>query len=255
MMVNSQGEKLFNDDDGHFPITMEDVRARLFRLIQATPNLDWLILTKRPERMAEFVRLSTDSLMGVCAGGHFPTDFPNVWLGTTVENQAAADERIPILLRTQAAVRFLSCEPLIGPVDFNALSDGPWNLNALSGLRENPFGDIVTRETGPRIDWVIVGGESGHGARPMHPDWARSIRDQCLAAGVAFFFKQWGEHLPGNQTESVQQRSLIIGRSAVYTGSILESENRAQTFRIGKKAAGRLLDGREWSEFPVEALR
>jgi protein gp37 len=131
-----------------------------------------------------------ESRLGSCQPG---LPLPNVWLGTSCEDQARADERIAHLLETPAAVRFVSCEPLLGPIDFNALCDGAENLNALTGLRENPFGAIVTRRIGTRLDWVIVGGESGPGARPMHPDAASSLRDQCAAAGVPFFFKQWGE--------------------------------------------------------------
>lgn len=180
------------------PLTMQDVRHRLFRLIQETPNLDWLILTKRPDRMAEFVRLSTDSLAGVCAGGHFPTDFPNVWLGTTVENQAAADERIPILLDTQAAVRFLSCEPLLGPVDLekvtHTVSPGYFGDPFHAYHRPGTPQQIAALPTYPTIDWVIVGGESGHGARPCDLAWIRSIVEQCKAAGVACFVKQLGSN-------------------------------------------------------------
>lgn len=117
---------------------------------------------------------------------------PNVWLGTSVENQEWAEKRIPHLLKCPAAVRFLSCEPLLGPIDFNALGDGPWNYNALSGLRENPYGDVVDREYGAHVDWVIVGGESGGGARPMTLGWAKDIVRQCKAAKVKVFVKQVG---------------------------------------------------------------
>lgn len=146
------------------PVTMGDVRTRLFRLIDDTPNLDWLVLTKRPENAAEFIRNATDHIGGVCAGGHFPTDFPNVWLGTSVEDRKATS-RIDVLRKIPAAIRFLSIEPLIedlGPID-------------LTG-----------------IHWVIIGGESGPGSRPCSVMWFRSIVDQCKAAGVAVFVKQLG---------------------------------------------------------------
>jgi protein gp37 len=120
---------------------------------------------------------------------------PNVWLGTSVEDQKAADERIPLLIETPAAIRFLSIEPLLGPVDLTDVRrhDG-WRINALTGEEFLP-GEIVSGHLG-KIDWVIAGGESGsskQSPRPMHPDWARSLRDQCVAAGVPFLFKQWGE--------------------------------------------------------------
>lgn len=174
-------------------------RARLFALIEATPGLDWLLLTKRPENME---RLARDV---------WPDEWPpNVWAGCTVEDQQRADERILELVSVPAAIRFLSCEPLIGPVDLRRwleidrlIDSKEWER---SGFR-------------PEIDWVICGGESGHGARPMDPEWARSLRDQCQAAGVAFLFKQWGEH----------------------DGSLV---------RLGKHAAGRELDGRTWDQFP-----
>jgi protein gp37 len=137
------------------PLTMADVRKRLFELIDATPYLDWLLLTKRPENIAKMT-----------SGYAY---FENVWLGTSVENQAYADKRIGELIQSRsfAPVLFLSCEPLTGPVDLSA------------GLGQ--------------LDWVITGGESGPGARPADPDWFRSIRDQCIAAKIPFHFKQWGE--------------------------------------------------------------
>lgn len=145
-------------------------RTDLFKLIDATPHLDWLLLTKRPENVVKMVLWD--------APGCKPSG--NVWFGTSVENQVTADERIPHLLRIPAAVRFLSVEPLLGKIEFSNVtkrSDAVFQLGkkAMDG-----------------IHWVIVGGESGPKARPMHPDWARSIRDQCLAAGVPFFFKQTG---------------------------------------------------------------
>lgn len=136
----------------------------------------------------------------------------NVHLGTSVEDQATADERIPLLLQTPAAVRFISYEPALGPLDLHRDyfdDDGV----ALPGA-PNPR---------PGLDWVIAGGESGPGARPSHPDWFRALRDQCQAAGVPFFFKQWG--------------------AWAHSGD--------QAWLVGKKRAGRLLDGRAWNEFPA----
>jgi protein gp37 len=166
----------------------------------------------------------------------------NVWLGTSVEDQATANARIPHLLATPAAIRFISAEPLLGALDLTRivveLSTAPergkpdLTINALTGWHGGA-GDPA------RLDWVIVGGESGPGARPMHPDWARSIRDQCEAAGVAFFFKQWGEW----GSAKGQPGHLAIGH--VF-------DDGYQMIRLGKARAGRLLDGREWNQMPGE---
>lgn len=156
--------------------------ADLLKLIHDTPNLDWLALSKRPEnwrtrlnewassRGAQWTR--TESEIAKWMEGEAPR---NVWIGTTVEDQQRADERIPALLTIPARVRFLSCEPLLEPVSLPTF----YSSDGTSGFV-------------PGISWVICGGESGHGARPMHPDWARSLRDQCQAAGAAFFMKQMG---------------------------------------------------------------
>ena len=191
--------------DNHKSIDPE-WRLELFDLIAATPNLDWLLLTKRPQNIAKM-------LPNDWGGG-----WQNVWIGTTVENQAEADRRVPHLLTVPAAVHFLSCEPLLGPVDLRRAWGGPMKIEGPNWL------DF--------INWVICGGESGPGARPMHPDWARSLRDQCKAAGVAFHFKQWGEFAPDDPF-------------AKHTAMR----------RIGKKTAGRLLDGREWNELPPAIYR
>ncbi|RJP45483.1 phage Gp37/Gp68 family protein [Candidatus Parcubacteria bacterium] len=194
---------------------------RIFAVMALCPQHRFLLLTKRPERMRDYIGARAGDWMivlpeafppgalpitkhqviariGVTTPEHRALydveaarwPLPNVWLGVTAEDQPRADERIPELLATPAAVRFVSVEPLLGAIDFNALAEGAENLNALTGLRENPFSDIVTRRIGTKLDWIICGGESGHNARPMHPDWARSLRDQCKAAGVAFFMKQ-----------------------------------------------------------------
>ena len=150
-------------------------RRRLFGLINETPDLDWLLLTKRPENVE---RMFDD----VCR--HFGWDedlsVMNVWLGTSVENQKEADQRIPKLLKTSAYVRFLSCEPLLDGVDLS-----PWLPRFVSGCS-------FSLNIAPFLDWVIVGGESGSDARPMHPDWLRSIRDQCKTANIPIFVKQMG---------------------------------------------------------------
>jgi protein gp37 len=179
-------------------------RADLFKLIASTKSLDWLLLTKRPENIEKHLRAITTpggtlNAWGLLESGYFS----NVWMGTSVENQEAADKRIPELLKVPAAVRFLSMEPLLGPVDLTRM-EGDLNLtrdyrhfNALTGKGVKWLNATVA-SSGPYhptslgIQWVIVGGESGQQARVMHPEWARSLRDQCVAAGVPFFFKQWG---------------------------------------------------------------
>lgn len=197
-------------------------RRDLFFLITQCHHLDWLLLTKRPE-------LVIDQLKEISRGPDARWDFwsdweqagglPNVWLGTTAEDQQRADERIPELLRIPARVRFVSCEPLLGPVTLPSLN-------------------------GAGVDWVICGGESGPHARPMHPHWARSLRDECYEWGIPFFFKQWGEWLPGCQYRAGDKERLR--EKAQHT---FDADNHS--FLVGKHAAGRLLDGHEHNEFPT----
>jgi len=170
---------------------MDIWRSDLFDLIDATPNLDWLLLTKRPENV---MRLWPSEWYDCFGAWH------NLWIGTSVENQEQANKRIPELLKVPAAVRFLSCEPLLGPIDFHT---GGWG--SIGGQFCHKCGGFGWYEedgmvcprchqsgftTHAKIHWVIVGGESGTSKRPFDPNWARSIRDQCQAAGVPFFMKQ-----------------------------------------------------------------
>lgn len=165
-------------------------RERLFRLIEATPMLDWQLLTKRPENVMDMVPEAWRDA--------FPA---NVWIGTSVENQRYADERIPELLKIPARVRFLSCEPLLGPVDLSAV---PWRHGAMAAkgwkgvlrVHSEPD-DFVYWSQRDAIQWVIVGGESGDGARPFDVAWARSIVRECQQAGVAVFVKQMGANVSG----------------------------------------------------------
>lgn len=194
--------------------------AEVFGVMAAAPRHAFQVLTKRHGRMRSLVasegfREAVYLSNNLDQGEHWP--LPNVWLGVSVEDQKWADIRIPALLDTPAAVRWLSCEPLLGPVDLTEVAPGKVYANR----------GFVALVGEPRIDWVVVGGESGRGARRMKCDWARSLRDQCTAAGVPFFFKQWGEWLP------------------VVTPSGEHYE------RVGKKCAGRALDGRIWDEYPV----
>lgn len=222
-------------------------RADLFDLIDDTPNLDWLLLTKRignvPRMMNEILR-------------PLPTALPrNVWLGATVVNQEEADRDTPKLLALPARVRFLSIEPMLGPIE---LRDP---LNDIGEPRYSYLESVDGAED-RRIHWVIVGGESGPRARPMHPDWARSLRDQCQAANASFLFKQWGEWLPGenhNLATHAQWQDGCTGqhpscspprRGGEWRHFTKPGEPGAFCLRVGKKAAGRTLDGRTWNEFP-----
>jgi protein gp37 len=191
-------------------------RISLLELIELTPNLDKLMLTKRIEDAVRLIQQAA----GRSVESFFERN-PHVWMGTSVENQEQADKRIPHLLDIPARVRFLSMEPLLGPVDFRKVP----GFNRI-GLNLRGW-------------WVIVGGESGSAARPMHPEWARGIRDQCQAAGVPFFFKQWGEWWPHEQGQWTDAPLIDF--------DIPDDD----FYKIGKKAAGRLLDGREWSKFPL----
>ncbi|WP_319413919.1 phage Gp37/Gp68 family protein [uncultured Cohaesibacter sp.] len=264
-------------------------REDLWDLIRATPNLDWLLLTKRPQNFCSFL-----------PGDWTHKPLKNVWLGVTVENQQEADRRIPILLNTPASKRFLSCEPLLGALDIR-----PWIPTCYEcgecGLRlaeipnveccekcgkfcgpdtEPLFSDgcpkcggclqpvcpdcghhmVYQHPDTPNIDWVICGGESGPHARPMHPDWARSLRDQCQAAGVPFFFKQWGAWAPildrdiedsdwrapyGKYERSDRHCFLNLKGGCGFHGDRLHVMERR-----GFKNAGHLLDGKEWRQMP-----
>lgn len=237
---------------------MSRLREDLMAAIDEYPDLDFLLLTKRPENILQFgsygMRWAQDGIP------------PNAWIGTSVENQETADQRIPHLLKINASVRFLSCEPLLGSVDL--IQPNPstevYKLDWLRGTCESPFGSPLNLPN--RIDWVICGGESGPKARPMHPEWARSLRNQCQAAGVPFFFKQWGEWHPrlrngvwpdgrGNGFETCDHlETYWVAKAGLHLDGRLDSSGPGSALmkRVGKKAAGRLLDGQPWSEVPAE---
>lgn len=254
--VNSMGD-LFHED---VPDAWID---QVFAVMAMCPQHTFQVLTKRSERMrAYFARATVEGYEPVPdAFDHAPTEFAllyhmieiarkiggkfsmpivplrNVWLGVSAEDQRRADERIPDLLATPAAVRFVSAEPLLGPIDFKRLSVAHLNGDRITHF-DAMWGGMRSKIDPARLDWVIVGGESGPGARPMHPDWARAIRDQCQAAGVPFFFKQWGEWwpdetAPGDDSTRVHR----VGWPPLA--------------RLGKGRAGRLLDGRAWDEMPA----
>ncbi len=204
----------------------DDFILDVMRVIKRCDQHTFIILTKRIKRaQVLFSRLWQEDRILWLDGpmGYNGFSLPNLWLLVSVSNQAEADRDIPILLRTHAPVLGLSLEPLLGPVD---LGDYLWSVSAGHGARLNA------------LRWVVVGGETGPGARPMHPGWIRSIRDQCQAAGVPFFFKSWGEWT----NEFPQGRSLANIRQTF--------ENGMGFYRVGKTAAGRLLDGREYSQYP-----
>lgn len=182
-------------------------RSDLLRLIEQTPNLDWLVLTKRIGNVKRMLaNINVERLPS------------NVWLGATIVNQQEADRDIPKLLDVDARIRFLSMEPLLGAVDLKlsrpARDDDRQDLDG--------YCDTIITQTGTGLHWIIVGGESGTNARPMHPDWARDIMKQCAKAGTPFLFKQWGEH-------------------------------NDQMIRVGKKTTGRMLDGKTYDEYPKGA--
>lgn len=270
---------------------------RIFAVMALSGQHTYQILTKRAQRMSEYLRdFSFDRMVENCKGEDgvsaiprysiatlqllfgirkWPNyrerllntwPLPNVWLGVSVEDQATADERIPYLLDTPAAVCWVSAEPLLGAVDLT-----PWigGHIGVTGYRVDPYPHW--------IDWVVVGGESGAGARPMLPEWARSLRDQCVAAGVPYHFKQFGEYgtrasvddVPVFRQFTSHQHWVNKASTWVQDGICLDSDGRQLKnggdmmrardegkfpvtimHKVGKKNAGRLLDGRTWDEYP-----
>lgn len=226
------------------------------------------VLTKRPERAREVLR-------EVMQGGGILQLPRNLWLGVSVEDQRTAEERIPHLFLMPHTTRFVSAEPLLGPIDLSRLGKvgsligGHECINALCGYAFSPPGGYGARATPicANLDWVIVGGESGRGARPMHPEWVRSLRDQCTRAGTPFFFKQWGEWAPCPDDEWTgmgpygKPYQIALSPEGDRCGGFLgkgaaaerEREGWRPMQRIGKKAAGRELDGRTWDETPAVA--
>ncbi|WP_255772373.1 DUF5131 family protein [Mycobacteroides abscessus] len=259
VFVNSMSD-LFHDK------VPDEYIARVFAVMALAPQHTFQLLTKRHGRMRSLLTrcehrgahkpgIDFRSAMAWAVSKanpdrlpHVPDDaeirifhetpwpLPNVWLGVSAEDQKRADLRIPALLDTPAAVRFVSAEPLLGPID----------------LHGDPIGKDSVFWIG-HLDWVIVGGESGPGARPMHPDWARSMRDQCVAAGVPFLFKQWGEWRPWMREDTLGRECWVnqdTGRIAEYGDAALKLGSWNLVNRVGKKRAGRELDGRTWDQYP-----
>jgi protein gp37 len=245
IFVNSLAD-LFHDD------VPDRFIADAFAVMALAPQHTYQVLTKRHARMRsllsspEFrtaVQRACLQRVGDTAPWLVEPWWPlrQVWLGVSVENQQWADIRIPALLDTPAAVRWLSCEPLLGPLDL-----GPWLASIdwpACWADHSP-----SAECGRciRPEWIVVGGESGPGARPMHPDWARSLRDQCTSAGVPFFFKQHGEWVSVDQMPDDTAREFDAAHNL--------SQPHPETVRVGKKRAGRELDGRTWDEYPQAAV-
>jgi protein gp37 len=313
IFVNSMSD-LFHEN------VTDAMRDRIFAVMALAPQHTFQVLTKRPERMLAYFNSARASMtrgFDICAWvadmvpnppmnwidllERIPVALPNVWLGVSVENQKAADERIPLLLQTPAAKRFISGEPLLGAIDLRSLPalaldasdyvptqediEDDWRFSALDAgdIYHGCGGDLISDgPEHPALDWVICGGESGHGARPMHPDWARGLRDQCVAAGVPFFFKQWGEWEWEEPTEwyaRPEDAGVCYGPFRPTCGGP-DSDKRMmcraypasipvdprfnggndgsfvmiqQAHRAGKKLAGHLLDDAEWHQFPEVA--
>jgi protein gp37 len=255
------------------PGVTDEMLDRIFAVMALCPQHTFQVLTKRPERMLAY--LASDETAGrllrtfaaildgceksSCKVKHLEDGLPgltlpNVWLGVSVENQIEADERIPLLLQTPAAMRFISAEPLLGAINLRridwvehmkrdyaekavkftgelketleqmlqSVTECKWEegrawRDALTGAWFDGWdGNENPEPAHSKLDWVICGGESGPGARPMHPDWARGLRDACVAAGVPFFFKQWGEWAPTERGEGTTVRSRSVLQSGQF---------------------------------------
>ncbi|RAI34789.1 hypothetical protein CH340_07980 [Rhodoplanes serenus] len=255
----------------HESLTIDEIATLYAMAVSATVERGHTIqiLTKRAARMREL--LNSDEFWRLVAhrrcdwawsAFHYDAASPptRIWLGISAEDQQRADERIPHLLATPAAVRFVSCEPLLGPIQFDPLwlRASPSTVAASGRLPSDAPG--WTRIGMNALDWVICGGESGPHARPMHPQWARGLRDQCAAAGVPFFFKQWGAWGNGSDFAADAMAVTSDGRVVEPTSDSLAAADRAAPIGnatmmhcVGKARAGRLLDGREHNEMPEVA--
>lgn len=273
---------LFHEDVPDFWID------RVFAVMALAPWHTFQVLTKRADRMWAYLtdpgvrariarriaRYEGNPAAPVASkrvadgGDYWP--LPNVWLGVSVENQAAADDRIPALLEAPAVVRWVSAEPLLGPVDLVPYLYRPVQPEEVTGDAVVP-GGWMTMEGVPRLDWLVVGGESGAGARPMHPSWARTLRDQCARAGVAFLFKQWGSHslheidaasrvVPPMPMRLLDVHLMRPGetrftktRGDLPIGELFAPGNTVATRHLRKHEIGRALDGVVHDAYPVRA--
>ncbi|KJS38309.1 MAG: hypothetical protein VR70_10290 [Rhodospirillaceae bacterium BRH_c57] len=241
----------------------DDMRDRILAAMALAPQHTFQVLTKRPQQMQRYCReiIGRSQTIAATAGQDYwralsalsQAPLRNVWLGVSAENQSAANERVPLLLDTPAAVRFVSMEPLLGPVDLTAIygrMGDALQTDALNGW-EYHHDDDGQRTKGAKLDWVIVGGESGLKARPLHLDWARSLRDQCAGGEVPFLFKQHGEWI------GVPDLRNLTGGQGPGFGVFDHCEYDAdhEAVRVGKRAAGRLLDGVLHDGYPGDATR
>lgn len=273
IFVNSMSDTFHKD----VPFEFID---RIFAVMAMCPQHTFQVLTKRADRMAEYLcdrrsmlgcktdecieheihDFSSKGVWGLRDKKWVPAipgglPLPNVWLGVSAEDQSSLVERAGHLARCPAAVRFLSCEPMLGPLD-------------LSPVLEISLGRDLDATPRTNIHWVIAGGESGNHARPLHPEWVRSLRDQCRGADIPFFFKQWGEWHPGpgvlethrNDVKRLAYVCKVAGCSGELTKDNLEAHHRQCgsldtlcMYRVGKKLAGRELDGALLSELPARA--
>ena len=262
IFVNSMSDLFHEDVPDEFILQVFDVMRQCrngyaTELDRLVPAHTFQILTKRPERMLDFcgrLRFHDRCVLAT----HSSTllnplvSMKKIWLGTSVEDQATADERIPLLLQTPADVRFISAEPLLGPINLEAYLSVYDHHGEPSGPRCNADGSDA-------LGWVIAGGESGPKARPTHPDWIRSLRDQCAAAGVAFFFKQWGAWAPCHIDVNADERGTelhpmeetVLDAMDHERGYRVEEHHGHEFFKAGKKLAGRHLDGRTHDEYPA----
>lgn len=242
-------------DTFHESVTDEQI-CKIFQAMRCSRHV-FQVLTKRAWRMHNILSraknwegwMTLDGEPPRGYGGNAPIlgninnwPLPNVWLGVSAEDQITADERIPLLLDTPAAVRWISAEPLLGPIELRQ----PW-VPLIFGRIEMEKG----------IDWLVAGGESGPDARPMHPEWARSLRDQCIAAKIPFFFKQWGEWLP-IATPRMKAKigdTLLLHKDGstqpATWNDVMESRGDVWAVqKVGKHNAGSHLDGEEWKQYP-----
>ena len=264
VFVCSMGD-LFHDD------VPDDFIDYVFAVMALVEKHTFIVLTKRPKRMLEYMKTAdwghrantvTDSYIrrlnnSLYSNGEIVPPLPNIHLGVSVEDQATANERIPYLLQTPAAKRFISIEPMLGPVDLTKISWRPREGTIIQGTCLGTDGRVFSPcgASGKGLDGVILGGESGPGARPMHPDWARKVRDDCKAAGVAFFFKQLGEWAvtqaqPGGDLggDMRKDKVRIVKLNGLEDGHFRKGDVLMR--QVGKNAAGALLDGQEYKETP-----
>lgn len=244
IFVNSLSD-LFHKD------VPDEFIAEVFAVMAGTPQHTYQLLTKRHGRMrallrsGEFRALVEDAAVERIGLAGVPWPLPNLWVGVSVEDQASADLRIPALLETPAVVRWISAEPLLGPIRLHRRHAWCPTHDFDGGFCVGPCPDRYT------FDWVVVGGESGPGARPMRSDWALAIRDECQRIGVPFLFKQWGAWAPTTQVGvgAIDDPNMRYGE-VVYDDRRPDVRWYRLYRRVGKRAAGRQLDGRTWDEYP-----